>query len=226
MLVPEQCRRATALQRKGLLLKEIAAELEVSFEDVALYLFGGIADWTPIAPARRIETEKDQDDDRDVEGGRDGARDRRSNADEGRDRAAVAAPVESSRAHPAAVVEEPTPADRTPVRPVPEPRRAPPAPQPHRPPQPAPQPAGRAIEAAKPQPATMVVSGRPAAPAREIGAVHLYYLTDEGGQWLHEGSEMLTKNKRYAGKFTTKQIAAIVQRAPKWRVLVPERVPG
>lgn len=53
---------------------------------------------------------------------------------------------------------------------------------------------------------------------------HQYYLTDEAGQWLHESLEALTKNRKYAWKGTTKKIAIVLQRMPKWKVLVPERV--
>lgn len=54
-------------------------------------------------------------------------------------------------------------------------------------------------------------------------AGRLYYLTDEAGQWLHESLEGLTRNRKYAWKGTTKTIAVVLQRMPKWKVLVPER---
>lgn len=82
----------------------------------------------------------------------------------------------------------------------------------------------------KPQPVVSRADEKPApaAPPRTPAAPdpgHEYYLTDEAGQWLHESLEALTKNRKYAWKGTTKKIALVLQRMPKWKVLVPERVP-
>lgn len=46
-LSPSQRADATRLQHKGLLLREIARETDATFEDVCLYLYGGVTDWAP-----------------------------------------------------------------------------------------------------------------------------------------------------------------------------------
>jgi hypothetical protein len=222
MLVPEQCRRANKLQREGLLLKEIAEVIGASFEDVALYLYGGIADWEPLGRAMPLDDNQENDDEHET--GPDGG----DGAGDGAFLRHAAAPGRAARRErPAPLLQQQNTAARQDV----EPALAPPAPEPDRASQPPAEPAR--IEApdahpapvAPPAPAAPPPPQKPVAAAKPIGP-HTYYLTDEAGQWLHESTEALTKNKRFAWKGSTQNIAAIIRRSPKWKVLVPERVPG
>ena len=209
-----QRREADRQQRHGRTLREIAASIGATYEQVCLSLFGGIHDWEP-----RIGTPVVME----------GVNYR----EKVHDRKPVAAIVAghgigvAARDDAPVVRAAPKPLPPEPIagaRCAPEPAEPPPAPQPAAAPQPAPEPPRPQVPHAHPAP--VAAQAPTASPAASEPVGNRYYLTDEAGQWLHESTEALTKNKRYAWKGTTKQIAAILQRAPKWRVLVPERAPG
>lgn len=207
-MTPAQCRQALALQRQGLTLREIAAEIGASRDEVTLYLFGGIADWQP-----RIGTPAVAE----------------GEARSGADPDAIETNTTAPKPLPADAVEDQRPAEAKTVEQAPsEPEGAAgvqdrcestPAPIP-------PETVQTGVETSDAT-ASQAGGGAVASPADlperfEPPAPRAFYiLRSADGQYLHQNERTLTRLPRFYWEGTAADYERLFRRRPEWVELDP-----
>lgn len=212
-LSPMQLGKATRLQKRGLLLREIAAELDVTFEDVCLALYGA-NDW------------------RKADGGVDGAGAGR-NVGDAQDLDSERLPAVDAGDAVADAVGGTEAREAAPPARAPEPEEAPAAPA-------APCPtaeqvvtaeleggaadAAQVVVAAAPVAAAPELAARPRAAAAALAATgqdseRWYRLVDFDGRSLHGNRRVMTRDKQHFWQGTAEAVAKLKRALPQWQDL-------
>lgn len=218
MLTPDQKLRAGRLQKAGKLLREIAAAIGASFEEVSLWLYGGVEDWTPtlgtpaapkpdVAPWLEPGGPPPPPLYYPPEQNPEIARVRQQEPH----REEKSVHVVGDRRPGVEPLPQPDPADRvSAAAPSPEPRAALAASD------------GAELAAASQAEAAAAAAAPPA--KAEPESPPRYRLKNDIGEWLHESGHGMTRNPRLAWAGTAQQLEAAMKRKPHLQELDAEPV--
>lgn len=200
-LSPMQLGRATRRLKQGWPLREIAAELDLAFEDVCLALYGD-NDW------RKPDGDVDEADGR--AGGHGGV---------GVDAAGDATATIAGAGHPDVdAVGGAGAAEAAPAARAAEPEAAPA-------PVAEPQPQGRAADAAQvvvdARAGAPVLAARPRAAAAALDPAKIYRLVEFDGQTLHQNRRSLTRLPQFFWRGTGEAVVRLKRSMPQWQDLEP-----
>lgn len=221
-LSPEQRSEASRLQRRGLTLREIARAIGAGYEDVCLWLYGGVADWAPPAvnsqakatgakPPAGTEPKADR------VASRPRAAAESAQAGEQQPMAAPALTAPPSEGHEGQDTQERMPESdgrsEGSVSPLQRSSGA----------------GAQLPDSLQAEPESSHPAGAPSNPwdaererlAAEHPAAQRYFLKSPDGQFLHESTRVLTRMPRFYWRGTAEQLRALREKEPSWPTLIP-----